>query len=913
MSQTALNTAPASVADLLAEGHTPMMAQYHEIKARHPDALLFYRMGDFYELFFDDAIKAAETLDITLTKRGKNQENEIPMCGVPHHSCEPYIAKLIRSGYKVAICDQIETPEQAKERAKREGRPASKAMIHRDVVRIITQGTLTEDTLLDSRENNYLAAIAETGGQYGFAWLELSTGDFRVQPLKKSDLGPAIERISPQEILVSDKFNVILSAAKDLSSDKRDPSVASLPQDDRITIQPSSLFDSENARGRLEKIFGVGTLESFGAFSRAEIAAAGALIDYVERTQKGKMPYLARPQQISAGAMLEIDAATRRNLELTRTLTGERKGSLLDTIDRTITGAGARLLQSYLSAPLTNLAEIHGRQARVQCFADDPSLRGDLRDYFRALPDMERGLSRLSLGRGTPRDLSMLRDGLKSASHIRSLLQDHEIAKIALKDLLTDLREDPELARVQDELRKAIIEEPPALLRDGGFVAPGFDKRLDELKTMRDDSRRLVAALQGKYQQDTGINALKVKHNNVLGYFIEVPPKHADALMVKSTDGSNPFIHRQTTAGAVRFTTTDLAELERDISSAADKALALELQIFAELSAQCTALAEEIGTRARALAALDVSAALAELAVDQNYTRPLLDHSLSFEIRGGRHPVVEAALKRNAENFVPNDSDLNPLQRLWLLTGPNMAGKSTYLRQNALITILAQIGSFVPADSARIGIVDRLFSRVGASDDLARGRSTFMVEMVETAAILNQATERSLVILDEIGRGTATFDGLSIAWACVEHLHEINKCRGLFATHYHELTALASKLGSLSCHSMQVREWQGDIIFLHSVTAGSADRSYGIHVAKLAGVPDAVIGRAREVLNMLQSSEQSGVLSRLADDLPLFATNNANSNNSVSPLQEKLDSIDVDALSPKEALDLLYALKALRG
>ncbi len=895
MSRAALKTETKTTDDFLSEGHTPMMAQYHEVKARHPDALLFYRMGDFYELFYDDAIKAAETLDITLTKRSKNQGEDIPMCGVPHHSCDPYIAKLIKNGYKVAICEQTETPEQAKDRARAQGRPVSKILMNRDVVRIITQGTLSEDTLLDSRENNYLAAIAETAGQYGLAWLEFSTGAFWVQPLKKNEIAPALERIDPREILIPEKQAALFSP------------------DPRVTRQPSSLFDSENARARLEKIFGTNTLESFGAFSRAEVAAAGALIDYVDRTQKGKMPYLARPRQISTGAMLEIDAATRRNLELTRTLTGERKGSLLDTIDRTITGAGARLLQAYLSAPLTDLREINARLARVQCFADDTALRESLRDQLKALPDMERALSRLSLGRGSARDLAALREGLKTAAHIRSLLQQNEAAKSSLAELLQTLKDDPELSRVQDELRKAITDEPPALTREGGFVREGFDKRLDELKTMAGDSRRLIATLQGKYAADTGIDSLKIKHNNVLGYHIEVPAKRADALMVKATDGSNPYIHRQTTANAVRFTTTELAELERDISSAADKALALELQIFAELTALCTSLAEDIGARARALAALDLSSALADLAVDQDYTRPLIDHSLNFEIRGGRHPVVESALKIQSQSFVPNDSDLGPKQRLWLLTGPNMAGKSTYLRQNALIAILAQIGSFVPASSATLGIVDRLFSRVGASDDLARGRSTFMVEMVETAAILNQATERSLVILDEIGRGTATFDGLSIAWACVEHLHDINKCRGLFATHYHELTSLTSRLLHLSAHSMQVKEWQGDIIFLHSVAPGGADRSYGIHVAKLAGIPQAVIARATEVLNLLQSSEQSGILSRLSDDLPLFATNNANSDSKPgkSELEQRLETTDVDSLSPKEALDLLYELKRL--
>ncbi|MCE7887958.1 MAG: DNA mismatch repair protein MutS [Alphaproteobacteria bacterium PRO2] len=884
--------------DFLADGHTPVMAQYHALKERHPGALLFYRMGDFYELFYDDAIKASATLDITLTKRGKTNGDDIPMCGVPFHSCDPYIAKLIRAGFKVAICEQTETPEEAKERAKREGKPASKAMLNREVVRIITQGTLTEDTLLEARENNYLAALAETGGQHGLSWLDLSTGAFKVQAVKEKDIATAIERINASEVIVSDKSSLILPLPDGERAGVRGP----------FTIQPSSLFDSENARLRLEKLFGVGTLESFGGFSRAEIAAAGVLIDYVERTQVGKIPYLQKPQQLASGVNLEIDAATRRNLELIRTMTGERRGSLLDTIDRTLTGPGARLLQTCISAPLAEPSEINARLDRVAVFVNSANLRDDIRAELRQLPDMERALARLNLGRGGPRDLVMIREGLRQADTIRSLLQTSK--QPPLDAIAKTLSVSPDIARLQDILKQALIEEPPALARDGGFIAPGYHARLDELKTLRDDARRLIATLQTKYQDHTGIAGLKIKFNNMLGYFIEVSAKNADSMMVKASDGSNPYIHRQTMAGAVRFTTPELAELERDITSAAEKALALELEMLSGLVAETTAVSEDIIARAGALASLDMASALADLAVDRNYTRPVLDASLIFEIKSARHPVVEAALKQNSKTFVPNDCDLNDTQRLWLLTGPNMAGKSTYLRQNALIVVLAQAGSYVPAESAHIGIVDRLFSRVGASDDLARGRSTFMVEMVETASILNQATNRSLVILDEIGRGTATFDGLSIAWACVEHLHEINRCRGLFATHYHELAALTAKLPSLSPHSMQVKEWKGDIIFLHSVAPGSADRSYGIHVGKLAGLPESVITRAQEVLTLLQSGEQSGALSKLADDLPLFSASVPPAPKH-SPLGEKINSIDVDALSPRDALDILYQLKAL--
>ncbi len=880
--------------EFLADGHTPMMAQYMAIKERYPDALLFYRMGDFFELFHDDAIKASETLDITLTKRGKSDGTDIPMCGVPFHACEPYLAKLIRAGFKVAICEQTETPEEAKARAKAEGQPTSKSLVNRDVVRVVTQGTLTEDSLLNARENNYLSALAEVGGQYGIAWAELSTGSFTVQPVLKDGLQTALERINPREIVIPETLSETLGP------------------DDRLSPQAPSLFDSQNAQKKLERIFGVGTLESFGAFSRAEVAAAGALIDYIERTQIGKIPYLEKPTQMASGASMEIDAATRRNLEIIRTQTGERKGSLLATIDRTITGPGARLLQSCLSAPLTNLDKIAVRLNRVEHFTNDAPMRDLLRGQLKEMPDMERSLSRLSVGRGGPRDLTMIRDGLTQIEIIRAALQSHKDTKTVLGDLLDALKNEPLTAALQDKLTQALEAEPPMLTRDGGFIAEGYFKKLDELKTLKDKSRRLIAGLQSKYQKDTSIDALKIKFNNVLGYFIEVTAKHGDKMMTIKDQADSPYIHRQTMANAVRFTTTELAELERDISSAGEKSLAIELEIFDELVAECTAMSEEIGIRAGAISTLDMAAALAQLAVDQNYTRPVLDQSLAFDITDGRHPVVEAALQTSQESFVPNDCALMPENHLWLLTGPNMAGKSTYLRQNALIAILAQTGSYVPAKKAHISIIDRVFSRVGASDDLARGRSTFMVEMVETATILNQATEKSLVILDEIGRGTATFDGLSIAWACVEHLHDINKCRALFATHYHELTALTSKLAQLSCHSMQVKEWKGDIVFLHSVDEGAADRSYGIHVAKLAGLPEAVITRAGTILEMLQTGEQSGNLARLADDLPLFSMqDSAPAAFTPSPALQQLEDINPDALSPREALDALYALKSM--
>ncbi len=889
-------TAEKTSEEYLADGHTPMMAQYLGVKAAHPDCLVFYRMGDFYELFFDDALAASEALDITLTKRGRTNGDDIPMCGVPYHAFEPYLAKLIKSGFKVAICEQTETPDEARERTKREGKPSSKVLVTRDVVRIVTQGTLTEDTLLDARDNNYLAALCEIGGAFAFAWLDVSTGIFNTQTIAASALINTLDRINPSELLIPDTLEErIPKHYKPL-----------------LTRQPLSTFNAQNAKDRLEKFYSVGTLDSFGAFSRAEIAAAGTLLDYILRTQKGALPHLQSLQQVSEGSVMEIDGATRRSLELTRTQSGEKRGSLLAIIDRTVTAGGARVLQSRLAAPLVDVAALNQRLNEVEHFTLEPSLRDAMRAHLRETPDMERALSRLTIGRGSPRDLGSLRDALTRAETLRALLQQLDVP--ALKQITNGLAQDATTQKLCDHLKQSLRDELPPTERDGHFVRAGYNARLDELYALRDNSKRHIANLQADYREKTGIDSLKISYNNVLGYFIDVTARHADKLMVRKdaqNDNDNPFIHRQTLANNVRFTTPELSELERDLASAGEKAIALELDIFRTLTSEVTAAANTIATVAGALAALDVATSFAHLAVEQSYARPKLDTSTAFTITGGRHPVVEAALKTSGQPFIANDCALENKDRLWLLTGPNMAGKSTFLRQNALIAIMAQIGAFVPAASAHIGVIDKLFSRVGAADDLARGQSTFMVEMVETAAILNQATNRSLVILDEIGRGTATFDGLSIAWACVEHLHEVNQCRALFATHYHELTKLTETLKSLSCHSLAVKEWEGDIVFLHHVESGSADRSYGIHVGKLAGLPAIVINRAQAVLALLQQSEQSGALARLADDLPLFSQNAPPAPARNSAAEERLQTLNPDALSPREALEALYELKNL--
>jgi DNA mismatch repair protein MutS len=892
---------------------TPMMEQYIEIKAANPDCLLFYRMGDFYELFFDDAEIASRALGIVLTKRGKHLGRDIPMCGVPIERADEYLHRLIALGHRVAVCEQLEDPAEARKRG-------NKSVVRRDVVRLVTPGTLTEDTLLDARRNNYLCAIARARASAGeesrfaLAWIDMSTGEFRIAECDRAGLATDIARLEPGEVIVSDALYGDAELAPYLRSL---PAVSPLARD---------AFDGATAERRLASYFSVATSDAFGALSRLELTAAAACITYVERTQLGKRPPLSPPLREAQGATLAIDQATRTNLELARTLAGDRRGSLLAAIDRTVTAAGSRLLAQRLAAPLTDPPAIVQRHDAVAHFAADAAARADARARLHAAPDLARALTRLVVGRGGPRDLAAIRDGIAAAAGLAAEVEARGGPPAEIVQAVAALRRpDPSLAT---GLAAALADELPQLKRDGGFVRAGYDASLDEARALRDESRRVIAALQARYAEATGVRALKIRHNNVLGYFVEVPAQHGEKLLGAPLNAT--FIHRMTMAGQVRFSTTELGELEAKIASAADRALGLELEIFERLAAQVTAAAAAIKAAAEALAALDVATALAELAVAHRYVRPEVDATLDFLVEGGRHPVVEQALAADGGPFVANDCDLSPLPadagatadaagRIWLLTGPNMAGKSTFLRQNALIAILAQMGSFVPARRAKIGVVDRLFSRVGAADDLARGRSTFMVEMVETAAILNQAGERSLVILDEIGRGTATFDGLSIAWATIEHLHAQNRCRALFATHFHELTALAAKLPRLFNATVRVKEWQGDVVFLHEVVPGAADRSYGIQVAKLAGLPAAVIERAKVVLAKLEAEDRAAP--RGFDDLPLFAA--AAPPVSMPPRDRALEAVIAalaalhpDELSPREALEALYALKlkaATRG
>jgi DNA mismatch repair protein MutS len=880
-----------------AERPSPVMVQYLEIKTANPDSLLFYRMGDFYELFFEDAEVASRALGIVLTKRGKHLGRDIPMCGVPVHRSDEYLHRLIAQGHRVAVCEQLEDPAEAKKRG-------SKSVVRRDVIRLVTPGTLTEDTLLDARRNNYLLALARARGsaeaesRFALAWIDISTGEFRIAECDRASLPAELARLEASEIIVSDAL---------WSDPELAPYLRTLPA---VTPVTRDVFDGATAERRLSDYFAVATTDAFGTLTRLELTAAAACVTYVERTQLGKRPPLSPPVREAQGATLSIDQATRANLELTRTLGGERRGSLLAAIDRTVTAAGSRLMAQRLAAPLTDPGAIGERLDTVAAFVEDAAGRQETRALLNAAPDMARALSRLVVGRGGPRDLAAIRDGIAAADALADRVKPLAAASTELGGAVSNLQAAEHA--LFERLRAALADELPLFKRDGGFVRHGHLPALDEARALRDDTRQVIAGLQARYADDTGVKSLKIKHNNVLGYFVDVTAQHGEKLMAAPLNAT--FIHRQTLAGQVRFTTTELGQLEAKIANAADRALNMELELFEELNAAVVAASEAIKAAAEALAVLDVSSALATLAVERSYVRPEIDRSLDFVVEGARHPVVEQAI---SEPFVANDCDLSPPKgaktgRIWLLTGPNMAGKSTFLRQNALIAVLAQMGAFVPARHAKIGVVDRLFSRVGAADDLARGRSTFMVEMVETAAILNQAGERSLVILDEIGRGTATFDGLSIAWAAIEHLHEQNKCRALFATHFHEITVLATKLPRLHNATVRVKEWQGEVVFLHEVVPGAADRSYGIQVAKLAGLPPSVIERAKVVLAMLEAEDRA--TPRGFEDLPLFAAPAKSAapdprQSALDKLLATLQALNPDEMSPREALEALYALK----
>ncbi len=851
---------------------TPMMAQFFALKAEAQDCLLFYRMGDFFELFFDDAKTASQILDIALTARGEHLGQPVPMCGVPVHAAEAYLARLIRAGQRVAIAEQIESPAVAKARG-------SKSIVARGIVRVVTAGTLTEENLLEARAANWLVALAHVGGHIGIAAADISTGRFETSEIAADQLDAELARLAASEIVA--------------------PEGSSLPGAGFDT----AAFSSIEGERRLRAVFAVATLDGFGGLGRAELAACGGLLGYLDHAGKGKLPFLEPPHRRGAGDHMLIDAATRESLELTRTAQGARKGSLLDVVDRTITGGGARMLAGDISAPLMERAAINARLDLVGLFLHDALLREVVRNALKSIPDVSRALGRLSAGRGGPRDLGQLRDGLDQARLLRERLGKIDDAPSLLTRLLPDMEGHGALV---DQLQRALVPSPPIDAHQGGYIADGYDAALDELRSLGSDGRRAMASLEASYRDRTGIAALKIKHNNVLGYHVEVTAKNADGLMAADSG----FTHRQTLAGVVRFNAPDLHDLAQKVTQAGAHALAAEAAHLEELTGLGLARASQIARTADALARLDVAAANAERAIEGGWCRPTFDTAPRFDVSGGRHPVVEAALAGHGERFVANDCQLQPDNRLWLITGPNMGGKSTFLRQNALIAVLAQAGCHVPAEQVVLGIVDRLFSRVGASDNLARGRSTFMVEMVETAAILSQATRDSLIILDEVGRGTSTYDGLAIAWAVVEAVHEVNQCRCLFATHYHELTRLAEKLPALALHHVRAREYKGDLVLLHELAEGPADRSYGIAVARLAGLPPAVLARAKSVLSKLEAGrDATGGLAAGLDDLPLFA--NVASEIERDPLRDAIEAIDVDALSPRDALERLYDIKRI--
>ena len=844
---------------------TPAMAQWFALKAENPQALLFFRMGDFYEMFFDDAEAAAAALDIALTARGTHDGKPIAMCGVPVHAAEAYLARLIRRGFRVAVGEQMEDPKLR----------VGKAPIRRAVVRLITPGTLTEDALLESARANLLLAVCAIGGEVGAAWLDVSTGLFETQTVGAGALAGLLGRLDPAEVLVAGGLDL-----GDWAS-KRGPE----------QVAPSVAV----ARRKLAEAFGVADLAAFGTFGDAEAGAAFLAVEYVKATQAGQMPRLAAPSPLGMSGRLEMDAATRASLEITRARDGGEGHTLLSAVRRTATAAGARLLAEWLAAPLTDIAAIAARGDGWAWLLAHAGVAASVRGVVRGVPDMARALGRLSLGRGGPRDLAALAHGLGAAHRVVAALDGPRPAVLAEIAAALDVARD-----LHGRLAAALADPVPVRLEEGA-VAAGFDAELDAERGLRDDSRRVIAGMQLDFAQRFGVASLKIKHHAQLGYVVEAP-----AVAEEKLRGFPELTLRQGMANGARFSCPELSELDRRISEAAERALSRERAIFGHLVAAALKRADELALCAAGLARLDVLLGAAALAEGGTWCRPELADDEALEITAGRHPVVQAALSGKAA-FVANDCHLPSDRRVLLLTGPNMAGKSTFLRQNALIVILAQAGLPVPAAAARVGVVDRLFSRVGASDDLARGRSTFMVEMTETAAILHQAGPRSLVVVDEIGRGTATLDGLAIAWAVLEALHNTVRCRTIFATHFHELAQLTAELPRLAPHTMRVKEWKQDVVFLHEVAEGAGGRSWGVHVARLAGVPAAVVKRAGTILAALET--RAGRLTEAAA-LPLFAAA-APVAAPEDPLRTALAGIDPDVLSPREAMDILYRLQKI--
>ena len=867
---------------------TPLMAQYLEIKEKHPAALLFFRMGDFYELFFDDAYVASDLLNITLTKRGKLSGEDIPMCGVPHHAADRYIEALIKKGLNVAICEQTETPFEAKKRG-------YKAIVKRDVIRIITPGTLVEDNLLKKNANNFLLSINEVRGDLSIAWTDISTGNLLVKAISSDQLDSFMERIRPSEILISENY--------------AQENLAKLKEKYKVSILSSSSFNTNNSQEKLMNHYGVKSISSFGSFSYSMIGALGSILDYLLLTQNGDNIQLLRPCLESNRSILEIDQHTRKNLEINRSLSGEKEGSLVSILDKTMTSFGSRLLEQRVNAPLTEIKLIQENLSLTEFFFENSSISNSLRKELSNCPDFERALSRVSFYRNIHQELIILKKGILVTFKVKNLFGNID-KNVQLPEKLTLL-----LGKIYDFkdtlkfLNSTLSEEPLKIVNKVSYINKGYNLEVDDLRSLLNQSENFVRELESQLILKTKISSLKIKKNNVLGYFIEVTPKNADFIF--DSEQNKDFIHRQTTANSVRFNTKELISLETQINSATARFEELENQVYKEIQEEILKIRPEIRVACSILGELDCFSSLGVVSQEKNWVKPKIVAQKVLEISAGRHPVVENFTNRKREvSFIPNNCDLNAKSLINLITGPNMAGKSTFLRQNALIIIMAQSGSFVPAKKAIIGLTDRVFSRIGASDDLSEGHSTFMVEMLETAIILNQATEQSFVILDEIGRGTSTFDGLSIAWATLEHLHNHNCCRTLFATHYHELTVLADQLSLLSNRTVKIKEYDGDLIFLHKIVEGFSNHSFGIKVANLAGIPEVVTKRAAEILKELENKADFGVNEKeITDNLILREEKDTQSTLKKSDTFDFIQSLNIDEVSPKEALHLLYKIQ----
>lgn len=856
----------------MAKKHTPMMEQYFGLKEKHQDCLLLYRMGDFYELFCDDAIKAASILDITLTKRGKDDSGEgIPMCGVPVHAYEAYLIKLISSGLKIAVCEQMESPEDAKKRG-------HKGPLNRDVVRIITPGTITEETLLNKRQNNFIVSLSVPfKDSITAAYIDISTQEFFVESLSLNNMQNMIDRLCPSELLLPD---VLLenSAYPFLYNQYRSI----------LNPVPKARFNTKANTQKLCEQYNVKVLDAFG-LSEFAVQAAGILIDYIATTQKKVLDYFPRPTLINTDKFLQLDPSTRRSLEIVRTQHGATKGSLLSHMDMTKTAAGGRLLYQRLLNPLQCIKTLNHRYDQIDFFLRNADIKPPLEKALKETPDLERCLGRLSLGRAFPRDLSAVRESLRQSQNAINLLKDdapfQALPKIHAK-----------LPGLKNILEDAIEESAPVYIEDGHFIKAGYSAELDKVRYTARNAQQLMKGLEEQYVKETEIQNLRIRYNKLIGYYIEVTPSHLSKV-------PDYFQQKQKISTATRFTTDKLLILESEITQASHKIIKLETELFHELCTKTLENYHDLLELSQEISVVDVSLSLAALCEKYTYVRPdVIEGSSIFDIQKARHPVVEATLK---EKFHPNDCTHNQDTSFLLLTGPNMAGKSTYLRQNALVVLMAQVGCFVPAEKARFGVVDRLFSRVGASDDITQGQSTFMVEMIETATILQQATAKSFVILDEIGRGTATYDGVSIAWAVTEYLH-LKKCRTIFATHYHELNDLEDQLKGLTCLTMKIKEWEDKIIFLHEVAHGAANQSFGIHVAKLAGLPTPVLARAEEILLKFQAEEVTKPKIMATQKTALFQETKVVSK--PSAVEQLLKEQNLDRLSPKQALDVLYAM-----